>query len=73
MSIVKLLADAYDRPTELKLWLRRDLRLLIERREGGLPLDLREVRRSGTITTGIDPVFHTSLRAFRLEIEVVEK
>jgi len=42
--------------------------LLVDRRDWGL--DLLEERRSGTITTGIPPLFITSLRDLPLE-EVV--
>jgi hypothetical protein len=53
--------------TELTLG---DRRLLVDRNDGVL-LDLTEDRRSGTMTTGTPPFFHTSRRALRLEMELV--
>jgi hypothetical protein len=54
--------------TELRL---RDLRLLVDRKDGVLLVDPTEERRSGMTTTGTAPLFHTERRAFRLERELV--
>ena len=62
-----LLLDGWEVGTELTLW---DLRLLVDRKDGDLLLDLTEDRRSGITTTGTPPLFHTERRAFRLEMEL---
>jgi hypothetical protein len=62
-----LLLDGCEMGTELTLW---DLRLLVDRKEGDLLLDLTEDRRSGITITGTPPLFQTERRAFRLEMEL---
>ena len=57
-----------DTGTDVRLWLLFVLRLLVDRRDGSLLLDLTEDLRSGTMTTGIPPVFRTSRRALWLEM-----
>jgi hypothetical protein len=59
--------DGWEVGTELTLG---DLRLLVDRKDGVLLLDLTEDRRSGITTTGTPPLFHTERRAFRLEMEL---
>ena len=63
-----MLFDICDSGAELKLWLRLDRRLLVDRSEGSL-LDLTEERRSGTITTGMPPFLQISRLAFPLDTE----
>ena len=61
--------EVLERGAELRLWLRLDLRLLVERSDGSL-VDLVEERRSGMMTTGMAPLLMTSRRALWLDNEL---
>ncbi len=64
-----MLLDIWDKGAELRLWLLLERRLLVDRKDGSLLLDLTDDRRPGTTTTGMPPFFQTSRRAFPLEME----
>ncbi len=55
---------------ELRLCVLLDLLLDVDLRDGSLDLDLEDWR-SGTTTTGMPPLFHTSRLAFLLATELI--